>query len=282
MGRFFKSRFFIVTVIAALVAVIVPSVLTAMGLSDYVRSFFGTVASPFQAGMTYVSNAVSGFGEYFTAFDELHAENEYLRERLKAAEEQIYDARLMEEENAWLRGYLGLKRLHTDFTFEEATIIGRESGNYMTAFTLNRGSLHGIERNMPVLTEDGIVGAVVEVGATWCRVETLIETAAAVGAYIERSAQSGVVSGSFSLSSEGKCIMEYLAADADITVGDRVLTSGISSIYPPGLYVGEVTAITADPYSRGLVAEITPAVDLRDLRRVMILTDFVSYTEAGS
>lgn len=279
MGKFFKSRFFIVTVIVALVVVIVPTVLSAMGLSSYVRGVLETIASPFQAALTWVTDAVSGFGEYFTAVETLSAENEELRRQLDEANDQLYNARLLEEENEWLRDYLGLKRLHTDYQFEEASIIGRESSSYLTIFTLNRGSLHGIEKGMPVLTEDGIVGAVVEAGATWCRVETLIETASAVGAYVERSAQSGVVSGSFDLAAQGLCIMEYLPHDADIRVGDRVLTSGISSIYPAGLLVGEVTALTTDPYSQGLVATIQPAVDLTGLSKVMILTGFDSYTK---
>lgn len=279
MGKFFRSRFFIVTVIIALVVVIVPSVLSAMGLSSYVRGAVETIASPFQAAFTWVADAVTGFGEYFTALEELAAENEALRQQLDEVSDQLYNARLLEEENEWLRSYLGLKRLHTDYHFEEATIIGREGGNSITVLTLNRGSLHGIEAHMPVLTESGIVGAVVEVGATWCRVETLLETATAVGAYVERSAQSGVVSGSFSLAAEGLCEMTYLPADADIRVGDRILTSGISSIYPAGLYIGEVTALTPDPYSRTVTAEITLAVDPSALSRVMILTGFDSYTK---
>ncbi len=279
MGKFFRSRFFFVTVITALILVIVPTVLSAMGLSDYVRGALQTVASPFQAAFTWVADAVAGFGEYFTAFDELAAENEALRKKLDEANDQLYNARLLEEENEWLRNYLGLKRLHTDYRFEEATVIGREGGNSITVLTLNRGSLHGIEKGMPVLTDGGIVGAVVEVSATWCRVETLLETASAVGAYVERSAQSGIVSGSFSLAAEGLCVMNYLPDGADIRIGDRILTSGISSVYPPGLYIGEVTAVQPDPYSRTVTAEITIAVNPHALSRVMILTDFASYTE---
>lgn len=279
MGRFFKSRFFVVTVIVALIVVIVPSVLSAMGLSSYVRGALGMIAAPFQHAFTFVADSVAGFGDYFNALEELTAENEELRRRLEAANDQLYNASLLEEENEWMRDYLGLKRLHVDYKFEEATIIGREAGSYLTVFTLNRGSLHGIAVNMPVLVDTGIVGAVVEVGPTWCRVKTMLETASALGAYVERSAQTGLVSGSFALAEQGKCIMEYLGADADIRVGDRILTSGVGSIYPAGLLIGEVTAVTPDPYSRGLTAEITPAVNLEELRRVMIITDFDSYTK---
>lgn len=279
MGKFFKSRFFFVTVILALAVVIVPSVLSAMGLSNYVHSTLEMVAQPFQTAFTWLGDALGGFGAYFTAVEDLSAENEDLRQKLEAAEDQLYNARLLEEENAWLRDYLGLKRLHTDYRFEVASIIGRDAGNALTSFTLNRGALHGIELGMPVLTEVGIVGEVVEVGTTWCRAETLIETASSIGAYVERSAQSGIVSGSFDLALAGMCRMEYLPADADIRVGDRILTSGISSVYPAGLCIGEVTAVSLDPYSRTTVAEITPAVELDELKKVMILTGFSTYTE---
>ena len=153
-------------------------------------------------------------------------------------------------------------------------IVSRESGNYMTVFTLNRGSLHGIKVNMPVITKDGIVGCVSEVGLNWSKVTTIIESASSVGAYVPRSGESGIVSGDFSLKNEGKCKFSYVSQTADIVVGDRVLSSGMGSVYPADLPIGRVVEIGEDEYNRTFVATVEPAVELSSLQWVMIVTGF--------
>ncbi|MEE0970011.1 MAG: rod shape-determining protein MreC [Clostridia bacterium] len=280
MARFFKSRFFIIALLVSLVLVIVPVVLTAMGLGSTVRSALGAAATPFRAVFTGVANAADGFVSYFGEFDSISAENKILKDRIADLEKRLKAAEATEEENRWLYNYLGLKREHIDYEFEAARVTGRESGNYMTVFTLNRGSMHGIEVNMTVVTDDGIVGYVSEVGATFCKVVTIIETASSVGAYVERSGELGLVEGVYSPSGGSFCEMSYLPSDADIRVGDVILSSGIGSLYPRGLAIGVVSGLSPDEASRGLVAEITPSADLTDIRSVMIIKDFKVHTES--
>ena len=99
MLHFFKSKFFIVLLIVSIVLVIVPSVLSIMGLSSYVRSAVGVVVSPFVRVFDYVSDSIHGFTDYFTEFDRLRDENEELKDRISRMEEDIYNAKLLEAEN---------------------------------------------------------------------------------------------------------------------------------------------------------------------------------------
>ena len=259
--KFFKNKFFIITLVVALLLSIVPTVLCAMGQGSYVRKALQTAAQPFSWAFTKIGEGLSGFSVYFQKLSDLQKENEELRAQLDDYRDRIYNAKMLEEENKWLSDYLGLKKEHSDFLFEEASVIGRESGNYSTVYTLSKGTMHDIKVNMPVITEDGVVGYVTEVGPTWCRAVSIIETASAVGAYIERSGELGLIEGSYELRFEGKCRMIRLPADADVHEGDRVLTSGLGSIYPRGLFVGEVVSVDADPYSRTLTAVVQPKVD---------------------
>lgn len=272
--QFFKSRFFIVALIVALILVIVPTVLSIMGLSSYVRAAIGTVVSPFQSALSYVADGIEGFAEYFTEFDRLREENDKLKKELSELEEKIYSADLVYEENDWLRSYIGLKREHIDFELETATVIAREPGNYMTVFVMNRGTLHGVGVNMPVITESGVIGYVFEAGPTWSKGVTLIETASAVGAYVERSGETGVVEGSYILKGDGLCTMSYLPTDADIKEGDRVLTSGVGSVYPQGLLIGTVESVGVDENTREVQAKISLAAISDDVKKVMIIKDF--------
>lgn len=250
-----------------------------MGQGDYVRSAIQTAATPFQWCFTKIGEGLGGYSVYFRSLSDLREENEKLREELRNSQDKVYDAELILEQNEYLRSYLGVKAEHSDFSFEEATVIGRESTNYRTVYTLSRGTMHGVEVNMPVITEDGLVGYVTETGATWCRAVSLVETASAVGAYVERSGVLGVVEGTYELRFDGLCRMIYIEPDSDIREGDRILTSGVGSIYPRGLCVGTVSRVDADPATRTLAATIVPDVDFSDISKVMIITDYKVFTE---
>lgn len=279
MGNFFKSKSFFVLVTVFVLLAGIPTILAAMGQGSLVKDGVMAIVTPLQRGARAIGNAFSGFSEYFTEFERLEEENKALSERVKELEAQVYNADLLEEENAWMRAYLGAKRAHTDFVFCDANLIGSEAGGYVSSFTLDRGTSSGIAVGMPVLTDDGVVGRVTEVGLTFCRVSTIINYDSSIGAYIERSGEIGIVSGDFELRRDGLCLLEYLPFDADIAVGDKVTSSGLGSVYPRDLVIGEIVEITGDEYNHVKVAVVRPAADLSDITKVMILTGYTVYTE---
>jgi len=272
--KLFKSRFFVISLAVALLLSIVPGVLCAMGQGSYIRSAIVTAASPFSWAFTKVGEGITGFSLYFKTLEELRDENAALRAELEGYKSLVYDAELIKEENEFYSNYLGIKEEHIDFLFENATVVGREATNYRTVVTLSKGSLHGIEVNMPVITEEGLIGHITEVGSTWSKAEILTESSSAVGAYIERSGTLGVVEGTYELRAEGLCRMVYIEADADIRVGDKVLSSGIGEVYPRGLLIGKVTEVSRDERTRTLVATVEPAADLGSISKVMIITEY--------
>ena len=211
---------------------------------------------------------------YFQSIDVLQEQNDALKEENESLEDRLDEAILLEEENERLRAYLGMKNKYPSFTMEEGRVISYSSGNYMTNFTLDRGSLHGIEINMPVITDQGIVGRVSEVGLNWCMVSTIIESNVSVGVYIQRSGAGGLVSSDYSLMNEGVCKLGYLDANADIQIGDKILSKGTGSMYPADLEIGTVIDISMDEYSRNTVATVKPSVDFSSLTWVMILTGY--------
>ena len=274
--RIFQNKFFIICLCIALVLTIVPSVFAIMGYRSLAKNIVGTVTMPVRWVATTIGNAFEGFGKYFGSIKALNEENKALIDENAALKEQLAQAELLERENERLRDYLDMKNKYPSFAMEEGMVISHSSGNYITNFTLTRGTLHGIQTNMPVITKDGIVGYVVEVGLNWCMVSTLIETATSVGAYIPRSEVVGIVSGDYSMRHEGTCKISYIDAEADVQVGDAVYSSGTGSVYPADLKIGTVTAIEVDEYNRTLVATVTPAVDFSSLKWVMVITGYQS------
>ena len=279
--KLFKSRFFVISLAVALLLSIVPGVLCAMGQGSYIRSAIVTAASPFSWAFTKVGEGITGFSLYFKTLEELRDENAALRAELEGYKSLVYDAELIKEENEFYSNYLGIKEEHLDFLFENATVVGREATNYRNVVTLSKGSLHGIEVNMPVITEEGLIGHITEVGSTWSKAEILTESSSAVGAYIERSGTLGVVEGTYELRTEGLCRMVYIEADADIRVGDKVLSSGIGEVYPRGLLIGKVTEVSRDERTRTIVATVEPAANLGSISKVMIITEYEITSERG-
>ena len=275
MDGFFKSKFFIIVLIISLCLCIVPGVLCAMGHGSYVKSAVVTVLSPFQRLTGAVGEAIGGFGRYFTEYDELKEENARLKEEISELREKEYDAYLYEKENEWLRDYLDLKRVNSSFSLADAKIIGWETTNTRTVYTLDRGSAVGIKKNMPVICAEGVVGYITEVGLTWSKTVILTDDRSSVGVYTERSGAVGVLNGTYELSSQGKCEIVCLEENADISVGDRVMTSGLGGVYPQGLAVGEVTEVYVDKYDRSIHAVVSPYVDFDKIRAVMVVCDFV-------
>lgn len=277
--RFFKSKFFIICVTIALVLAIVTSLLSMFGFSGIIRSGLKTIATPFEWCGTTVANAVNGFVEVFAEYDDLKKENEELRTRLDEYENEKYEISVLRDQNDWLKSYLDIKTYIPDLSMTSVTVIAREAGNYSTILTINKGYVHGIRRNMPVVTDRGTFGYVSECGLDWAKVVSIVETASSVSVYTERTGATGVVEGDTDLRAKGYCVMTYISSSSDIKVGDRIFTSGNATIYPPGLLIGEIVEISADEATRTLKATIKPSVDFKsvnDINNLMVITGYVS------
>lgn len=275
--KFYRSKFFIICVAVAVVLVLVPSALSVFGYTDLVRSGIKTISKPFEWCGSKIGDAVSGFVSVFSEYDKLKEENNELREKLEAIEEKDYENSVLQAENDWLKTYLKMKSERPELLITDAMIISRESGNYATVLTLNKGSVHGIKRNMPIITSDGVFGHVSEVGLDWCKAVSIVETASSVGACTDRGGAVGIVEGDTLLREDGLCQMTYIDSAADIKIGDRVYTGGDGKIYPAGLLIGTVISIEADEYTRSLIAYVEPAVNFSDISttsRVMVITGY--------
>ncbi|MBQ9784394.1 MAG: rod shape-determining protein MreC [Clostridia bacterium] len=272
--KLFQNKFFVICLSVALVVAIVPSTFAMMGYTSLSKNIVGTLTVPFRWTFTKIADGFEGWAMYFQSIDAVREENERLKAENKALKDRLDRAELVELENERLREYLEMKNKYPSFTFEEGMIISHSGGNYMTTFTLNRGTIHGIKKDMPVVTSYGIVGQVTEVGLNWCMVSTLIEDGVSVGVAVPRSGETGILNGDYSMRYEGVCKISYLDEDADVKVGDSVYSSGTGSVYPADLKIGTVTAVSLDEYSRTLVATVTPAVDLTDIKWVMIITGY--------
>lgn len=279
-----KQKFFIACLGVALAIALFSGVFAVMGWGSLLRDAGAAVIYPFQWVGNAVGNGVSGFFSYFADVKELKEEADSLRAENESLQSQLLDAEILADENSWLYRYLSMKEEHSDYSLCAASVISSSSssgvgGKYVTEITLNRGSSSGIEVGMPVVTSLGLVGVVVEVRLNHCRVSTILDTTLSVGAVTTRAAENGLCEGDYAYVHDGRAILRGLPEEADVEVGDIVITSGRGSVYPYGIPIGRVIEVKSNAYVRTTEAVVTPFIDFSDLNQVVILTNYVHYVD---
>ncbi len=277
-----KKKFFLSCLCAALAIALFCGVFAVMGWGSLLHQVGGTLVYPFQWAMHGIGNGISGFFSHYGDMDRLQDELESLRAENEELRSQLADAQIVLDESGWLYKYLSMKDEHADYTMCNATVISTvtsqpSGGVYVTRMTLNKGSAHGIEMGMPVVTVSGLVGMVIEVSYDHCKVQTILDTASSVGAITVREKEQGLLEGDFACMYQGYASLNYLEETADITVGDIVVTSGKGSIYPYGIPIGEVVEVSINAFSRTVEATVCPYANLSDTNDVMILTSYDRY-----
>ena len=277
--KYIKNKIFILFLTLALSVSVIFSVFYVMGVFNLPASLVQAGMAPFQSLFTSVSKSLDGYAIYFSNMKQLYEQNKELQERVELLENQLHDAELAIGENAALRDYLGVRDRYESFHAVSAQVLGRSDGTYMQYVTLDKGSSSGITENMPVITQNGLVGYVCDVSINSCRVKTLLQYDMNVGVYIQRSGDVGMTDCPYEMGQNGLLRVIYLPEDAQIQIGDRVVTGDLGDIYPSGLTVGHVIEIMPDTYNRTLTTTIQPVVNFDSLEQVYVITGFVEMVE---
>jgi len=233
----------------------------------------GVLLIPLTALQRSVAGAGAGLGRLFAPggdtaalqarIDALEAENVQLRAENIQLRENTADLQL-------LTGLLDYERSKPDNRYAAANVIGRDTSPFLGYIMIDLGSDAGLARDMPVVTEQGLVGTIVQTTCCASVVRLVTDADSAVTARLQTSRDEGIALGSFS----GGLELQYLSQQADVTPGDIVLTSGLGGAYPEGLVLGTVSAVQRQDYEVLQKAILTPAVDFNRLEIVLIITDF--------
>ena len=193
---------------------------------------------------------------------------------LPALREQLVDYDLIKREVEQLRQAWEIKEEFPDRQIVNANVIGRDPMEKYYAFTIDKGSRHGIEVKDCVITAAGIVGRVIEVGPNYAKVATILDPSVSVGCMVSRTGDIGLVGGDGELAMEKLCAMTLLPRDTLAAAGDEVITTGEGGVFPKQLAVGTVREVYLEPSGKSMVAVIEPYEDIESVRTVMVITEF--------
>ena len=221
-------------------------------LLDAVAPVASVVSRPVEAGRDLM-NDVGDYLALKSSVDRLRAENL----ELKGWQDR---ARQLEAENGALRSLL---KIPADLPVRSVTarVVADASSGFVRGVIVLAGAGEGLAKGQAAMTEAGLAGRVLEVGKRASRVLLLTDINSRVPVLIERTRDQAVLAGNNTDMPE----VRYLTRDADIKVGDRVITSGAGGAFPPGLPVGAVVSL-----GDGMVAVATFA-DLDRLEFVRLV-----------
>jgi len=228
------------------------------------------VASPVQSLFSGATGAGTGFFQHLGNLNRAANENEDLRRRLAETETELREARMARDENERLKGLLGLKE-QSDYGTVTARVIARDPSEWFDSVMINRGSTSGIEKDMPVVTHEGIVGRIIGVSPVTSQVLLITDERAAAGAVVGQLGASQAMGSVRGYGRNGLLDMRYVSGLEAVKQGDLVVTTGQDSIYPAGLSVGQVVEFRQGSATSPHEIKVKPSARLNSLGEVAVL-----------
>lgn len=277
MRGFLRSRTFIaICIVAALLLGMMVLDTASDGHMNLLENIGGTLITPLQNFCTTVIRYGGNLVEAYTEYDALKEENEKLKNELVTIAQLLRDAESYVDENKSLKAMLGIAEQHADFEFAACTVVGSDQNGYSHTLTLNKGSADGLEEKDLVMTADGVVGYINELGLTWCKVTTVLDSSCEMGAIVTATGDVGVLDWDYALSESGLLKLAYLDAGVVLSSGDAVETSGVGGVFPKGILLGRVRELKTESHGISQYAVLEPAVNVNAVSTVFVITNFES------
>ncbi len=251
---------------------------------DPVQNLSLTVAAPLENGLRELADPIADFFEGLFNRGDLKRENERLREELERLQSQVAAVEDAQRRAQELEEALEVKESRPYDEFVAADVVAQDPSGVKRALAINRGSKDGLDEGMVVLSKSGsLVGTVSRVYEDFAWLRLVTDPNSAVNVVVlaqgdeEGSEARGVAAGDLG----GRLSLEMVPAEARITDGDLVTTSGLGGNYPRALLLGSVRSVEDKPQALFRKATVEPAADLSSLDTVMIITNFLPARLAG-
>ena len=256
----------IVTLLLITFSLTVGSNIVSQGVND-VTNILGRM-------LAYPANSVNDFMESISNLTNTYQENQTLKQKVETIYELEVQLNDLKKDNEKMKEALKLQDTLNDYTLINATVIARNPDTWRDIVTINKGANDGLIPQMSVMSDNGLVGKVLDVNPTSARVALLSNndnTLVRVAAMIQGEKESiyGTLTGFDH--EKNILIMSQIQATQEIKVGDKVVTSGLGGVSPSSLYIGTVEEVAMDRFGLYKEVRIKPAADTNDVRYVTVV-----------
>lgn len=230
-----------------------------------------TAIQPIQKAFFTGSRETAEFFNTIMHLNKIKEENKSLKDKVYSLENSAVLIKELQMENQRLKEMLDFKEQSYFYDMVGAKVVGRNMSNWFETILIDKGKQSGIDINMAVVTNKGLVGRVIETADNWSKVLLIIDQKSSVSAMIQRTRDNGIIKGQIEPENKGYCQMVYLPIDSNVLPEDLVISSGLGGIFPKGLIIGEVIKIEQQENELLKIATIKPAVDFQRLEEVFII-----------
>ena len=276
MKDFFDTwKFKILVGIAVFLAAIMAYAGANGRLTAAPQEILSVAVAPFQRAAAAVSNGVSSLWEKYTNIDAILEENEKLTTENAELRGQMVDYDKLKAENEAYKALTNIQEQHPEMSYVSSFIIGRDPLDSFYGFTLDQGSLDGVEANDAITSDEGyLLGVVTEVDLTSCKVMTILHPSFNAAGVVSRTRDNGIITGSADYAAEGLCVLSNLSRSTLTKANDQVITTGLGGVFPPDVLVGVVQELVPEASGKSTIAVIKPGADPRTVKHVFIITNY--------
>lgn len=272
-----KRRVNLYLLVLAIVLFITTSVFAYFSI--FVHNGVGFVVVPIQESVASLTESLTRGINTFKDKDYVKNENEELKLQNEELSLEVSRLAQVEKENEELTALLDTKSSYPELPTITAKIIGRDNSNWQNTLIIDKGIDDGLEENMIVLAYGGLLGRVIEVSKYSSKVTTVLDDSSSISVMTERTNEYALLKGDVTMMQEGLCRLEYYDEAADILVGDKIVTSNISSLYPVGIEIGVVESLPNASSSLVQTAIIKLNVDFKELTTLLVVTELFTRSD---
>lgn len=276
MNRFLTNKKMIMLLISVLIFIsLITFSLSSRG-GNIVQSGANDVTGVVGRLLSKPTNAIFGVVDSVNNVQSTYEENQRLKGQLDAIHEKEAAIAALKSENQQLKDELGLEELVTEYTVRRGNVISRNPDQWINQVIIDLGTMNGMERGMPVMNNNGLVGYISETNPTSSKV-TLISnvdlSASKVSSEIILDEEEEAIQGIISeyKTDTNQLVMSQITSDVEIKPGTLVTTSGLGGAFPRGLVIGEVEAVRLDEQGLERLVFIKPLSDFNNIRIVSVI-----------
>ena len=276
MKDFFDTWKFKILVIVAVFLVGIMAYAGANGrLTAAPQELLSVVLTPLQKVTSALSGGAASVWEKYTSIDDVMDRNEQLEAENAELRQQMVDYDRIKAENDAYKALARIQDTNSEASNVSAFVIGRDPLDEFGGFTLDQGSTDGVAVNDAIISDRGyLLGVVVEVDATSCKVMTILHPSFNAAGVISRTRENGIITGSADYAADGQCVLTNLDRATEARKGDQVITTGLGGVFPANLLVGTVQEVVPEQSGKSSSAVILPGADPRTVKHVFIVTEY--------
>ena len=276
MKDFFDTWKFKILVIVAVFLVGIMAYAGANGrLTAAPQELLSVVLTPLQKVTSALSGGAASVWEKYTSIDDVMDRNEQLEAENAELRQQMVDYDRIKAENDAYKALARIQDTNSEASYVSAFVIGRDPLDEFGGFTLDQGSTDGVAVNDAIISDRGyLLGVVVEVDATSCKVMTILHPSFNAAGVISRTRENGIITGSADYAADGQCVLTDLDRTTEARKGDQVITTGLGGVFPANLLVGTVQEVVPEQSGKSSSAVILPGADPRTVKHVFIVTEY--------